>query len=249
MNQSISTSPRCHLFSTSADFDRDPLVRPIEVIMNAAGAVRSPLKLTELFPPESIRVGLEQHTKPAVIEELVHHAVALGRLPEEAERPVLDAILQREGLGSTALGHGVAFPHCGCRSLERFVGVVGLLDRAIPFGAADGEPVDRVFLTLTPPDDSERSFDVLGRLVSLGQNKSLCLLLGGCRTAEHVSALLAELDQPVVGRLDELARMSLSWRERDRIDPRSELGYISLAREHRPDSDRQGQGLFRPRWL
>ena len=163
--------------------------------------------------------------------------------------PSLNAILAREDLGSTALGHGIALPHCRWRSLDRFVGVVGLLHRPIPFGAMDGEPVDRVFLTLTPPDVSEQSLDVLGRLVSLGRNKSLCVLLGDCRTAEHVSALLAELDQPVVGQLDELAQMSLSQPERERTDRRRELGYFGLVDEHRAASDRKGQGHSRPRWL
>jgi mannitol/fructose-specific phosphotransferase system IIA component (Ntr-type) len=207
------------------------------------------VKLAELFPPESIRVGLDQATKPAVIEALVHHAVDLGRLPGEAERPVVDAILAREGLGSTALGHGLAFPHCRWRSIERLVGVVGLLHRPIPFEAVDGQPVDRVFLTLTPPDNSEQSLDALSRLISIGRNKSLRLLLGGCRTPEHVSALLAELDQPVVGQLDELALMILSRPEREQTDRRRELGYFGLVQEHRVPSDRKGRGDIRPRWF
>jgi PTS system nitrogen regulatory IIA component len=217
--------------------------------MNSAGAEGRSLKLAELFPPESIRVGMDQPTKSAVIEALVHHAVDLGRLPGEVERPVVDAVLAREGLGSTALGHGLAFPHCRWRSIDGLVGVVGLLRRPIPFDAADGQPVDRVFLTLTPPDGSEQSLDVLGRLFSIGRNKSLRLLLGGCRAPEHVSALLAELDQPVVGQLDELAQMILSRPEREQTDRRRELGYFGLVREHRVASDRQGRDHSRPRWF
>ena len=83
----------------------------------------------------------------------------------------------------------------------------------------------------------------------MGRNKSLRLLLGGCRTAEHVSALLAELDQPVVGQLDDLALMSLDRDERERTDRRRELGYFGLVEEHRVASDREDRGRFRPRWL
>ena len=207
------------------------------------------MKLAELFPPEAIRVGLEQHTKSAVIEELVHHAVALGYLPRQEERPIIDTILEREGLGSTALGHGIALPHCQWRSLDRFVGVAGLLHQGIPFDAVDGEPVDRVFLTLAPPDNPEQSFDVLGRLVAIGRNKSLRLLLRGCRTAEHVSAFLDELDQPTVGRLDELARMSLSWLDREQRDPRSDLAFFSLTREEGPSHGGRKAGVPEWRWL
>jgi nitrogen PTS system EIIA component len=224
-------------------------IRPIEVVMNRAGAAGPTVKLAELFPPESIRVGLDQTSKPDVIGALVHHAAHLGGLPGEAERPIVETILARERLGSTALGHGIAFPHCRWRPLDHPIGVVGLLRQPIPFDAADGEPVDRVFLTLTPAEVSEQSFDALGRLISIGRNKTLRLLLSGCRTAEHVSALLAELDQPVVGQLDELAQMAFSRPERDQVDRRRELGYLGLVQQAPAASDRKGRGHFRPRWF
>ncbi len=217
--------------------------------MNRARAEGPPVKLADLFPPEAIRVGLDQRTKPDVIEVLVHHAVDIGQLPRDAERPIVEALLEREHLGSTALGHGAAFPHCRWRSLDHLVGVFGLLRRPIPFDAIDGEPVDRVFLTLTPADAPGQSFDALGRLVSIGRNESLRLLLGGCRTAEQVSELLGEIDQPVVGQLDELARMSLRRLERHRTDRRTELGYFGLVLEPPRSPDRSGTGLPRPRWL
>jgi PTS system nitrogen regulatory IIA component len=217
--------------------------------MNPTSPIRSSVRLSELFPPEAIRVGLEPREKSAVIEGLVRHAVVLGHLPQQEQGHVLDALLERESMGSTALGNGVAVPHCRCRSLKRFVGVAGFLDQGIPFNAVDGEPVDRVFLTLAPLDSPEQYFEVLGRLVAIGRNKSLRLLLRGCQTAEHVSAFLKELDLPVAGRLDELARMSLSWRDRDHRDPWRELAYFSLTREDRPAGDRGGWGFPEPRWL
>lgn len=217
--------------------------------MDSSCAARLPMRLAELFPPEAIRVGLEQHTKSAVIEDLVRHAVVLGYLRRQEERLIIDTILAREGLASTGLGHGLALPHCQWESLDRFVGVAGLLHQGIPFDAMDGEPVDRVFLTLAPPDNPEQSFDVLGRLVAVGRNKSLRLLLRACRTAEQVAAFLNEIDQPVAGRLDELARMSLTRLDRDQGDPWSDLAYFSLTREHRPARNREGRSFPEPRWL
>jgi PTS system nitrogen regulatory IIA component len=107
--------------------------------MNAERAGRSPSSLTAVFPPEAIRVGLRQPTKSAVIAELVRHAVVLGYLPRQEEGPILDAILEREDLGSTALGQGIAWPHCQWQSLRRFVGVAGLLPVGIP--GMDGKPL------------------------------------------------------------------------------------------------------------
>ena len=160
----------------------------------------------------------------------------------------MTAILEREDLGPTALGHGIALPHCQWRSLERSVGVVGFLNRGIPFDATDGEPVDKVFLTLAPSGKPDPSIDVLGRLVAIGQNKSLRLLLGGCHTPAQVSAFLGELDRPLAGPLDELARVSLTWAEQNPSDPWQDLASFGLAR---PGRHARGQGGQWPerRWL
>ncbi len=217
--------------------------------MDAACLIRSPLRLAELFPPEAIRVGLEEHSKFAVIEALVRHAVRLGYLRRQEERRIIDTILAREDLASTGLGQGLAMPHCQWESLDRIIGVAGLLHHGIPFDANDGEPVDGVFLVLAPADDPGQSFDILGRLVAVGRNKSLRLLLRECRTAEQVSAFLDKIDQPVTGCLDELARLSLTQLGRDRTNPWSELAYLSLTRADRPVRDREPTASPEPRWL
>jgi hypothetical protein len=133
------------------------------------------------------------------------------------------------------------------RTVPQLVGVAGLVHPGILFDAIDGVPVDSIVLTLAPPHWLDQSFQVLGRLVALGRNKSLRLLLHGCRTPEHVAAFLDELDQPVTGRLDELAGMSLSLRDREQRDPWRELAIFTLTREHGPARDRQDGGVTGPR--
>jgi nitrogen PTS system EIIA component len=155
----------------------------------------APMGLAEVFPPETILFGLEGRTESAVIAELVRHAVALGRIPRWAEDAVIGLVEERERQGSTALGNGIAFPHCQSAHAEQLVGVAGFARAGIPFRAIDGEPVDTVLLLLAPPDRPEKFFDLLGRMVAIGRDRSLRLLLRGCRTAEHVSSFLQELDQ------------------------------------------------------
>jgi len=212
--------------------------------MKATSHDSSPLLLADVFPPEAILVGLEHRSKTAVIEELVHHAVVLGDLPDDALEPIVETILRREELSSTALGNGVAFPHCVCRPLSRLVGVVGLLRQGVAFDAWDGEPVDSLFLTLTPDDRPEQHCYVMGRLVAIGRNKSLHLLLRGCRTGEDVSRFLGELDSPRVASLGELARVSLTWTDPDRGTPRNELARFGLIRPERSVASQ-----LEPRWL
>jgi PTS system nitrogen regulatory IIA component len=175
--------------------------------------------------------------------------VGLGYVRLEEEKLVLETILAREDMASTGTGHGLALPHCQCASVDRLVGVAGRLHRGIPFDSMDGQPVDWVFLTLSPSDYPDRSFEALGRLAAVGRNKSQLLLLGECRTAEQISAFLEQLDRPVSGGLDELAWMSMTRIKRDQGDPWRDLTYFSLTWTDRPGLDREDGRLPEPRWL
>ena len=167
--------------------------------MSTVRIARFSVKLAEIFPPEAILVGLEGRTKVKVIEKLVRHAVALDYVPQSAEEALVRFCREREEMGTTALGNGTAFPHCRSSFAARFVGVAGLLNSRIPFDAVDAEPVDSVFLVLAPAISGNDSSEILGRLVAIGRDKSLGVLLRGCRTAEHFSSFLQELDQPGIG--------------------------------------------------
>jgi nitrogen PTS system EIIA component len=151
--------------------------------------------LTVVFPPEAVLLGLAGRNERDVVAELVRHAVDLGRIPAGAEDDVIGLVEERERLGSTALGNGIAFPHCRSAHTEQFVGIAGFARAGIPFRAIDGKPVDMIFLLLAPTDRSEKFFDILGRMVAIGRDRSLRFRLRGCRNAEHVSSFLQQLDQ------------------------------------------------------
>jgi nitrogen PTS system EIIA component len=177
-----------------------------EEMMNASCSVRSPIRLAELFPPEAILVGLSCGTKRAVIEGLVRHAVSLGSVPRGAEAELVASVLDRETKGSTALGNGVAFPHCRSPHVERFVGVAGFFWPGVPFDAVDAEPVDNVFLVLAPMAPKEQFADALGRLLLVGQDKRLRRFLSGCRTAQRITSFLSEVDQSQLTRRHHLGQ-------------------------------------------
>ncbi len=163
--------------------------------MQTPHSVKASVGLADVFPLAAIVIGLEQRTKEGAIAELVHHLVKLGKLAEGEEQPVIQSILAREKLGSTALGNGVAFPHCRTSLTERFIGVLGSNPRGIPFDAVDGEPVCNIFLILAPLDGREQHYEVLGRIAAIGRDKSQRLQLRGCRSAEAVHHFLQELDR------------------------------------------------------
>jgi PTS system nitrogen regulatory IIA component len=149
--------------------------------------------LAQILPPEAIIIGLLQRTKRGVIEELVHRLVELGNLLQEQEKAVVESVLAREKLGSSALGNGIAFPHCRWSS-EKLIGVLGLEPRGILFDAVDGEPVHCMFLLIVPLNDKDNHYELLGRITAIGRDKSVSLQLRGCRTGEAAHDFLQKLD-------------------------------------------------------
>lgn len=166
-----------------------------ELTMPTADSAHHTTALAEIFAPENIVIGLRQRTKPEGIGELLHLLVERRQLEPTAAETVLQNILTREQLGTTALGNGIAFPHCRTSCTEKFVGVLGIEPRGIPFDAVDGEPIRAVFLLLAPLEGREELYTILGRIGAIGRDKGLRLHLLGCRTAGEAHVFLQELDR------------------------------------------------------
>jgi len=162
--------------------------------MQATRSISTSTGLAEIFPLEAIVIGLVQRTKRGAIEELVRHLVELGQLKEGDSPALLESILAREKLGSTALYDGIAFPHCRSSCTERFVGILGIEPDGIPFDGVSGEKVHSIFLFLAPLERREELFEVLGRITAIGRDKSRVVQLRGCRTAEAAHQLLLDSD-------------------------------------------------------
>jgi mannitol/fructose-specific phosphotransferase system IIA component (Ntr-type) len=139
-------------------------------------------------------LGLKQRTKQAVIAELVGRLIDAGRVEAANEAPLVQLIMAREEMGSTAMGNGIAMPHCRTSLTERFMGVVAIDANGVDFGALDRQLVHLVFLLLAPLDQRERLFDILGRISSLRQEKTIRTQLRGCRSREDVTSILKEMD-------------------------------------------------------
>ncbi len=95
---------------------------------------------------------LDATTKTAAVEELVTQLSRSGRLTTADVRPVVEAVLRREELGSTGIGNGVAVPHSKHPCVRELLGIIGHSSRGIEFDSLDGQPVHILFLLLTPPD-------------------------------------------------------------------------------------------------
>jgi len=177
------------------DNPHEQLRDTLEIAMQATSSVSAQIGLAEIFPTEAIIIGLVQRTKRGVVEELVQRSVELGYLGSGDATAVVESVLAREKMGSTALGSGIAVPHCRSSFTERFVGILGVEPCGIPFDAVDGEPVQSIFLLLAPLDGRERHYEVLGRITAIGRDKGRCMQLRGCRSSVAVHHFLQELDR------------------------------------------------------
>ena len=101
------------------------------------------MRLTDLISPEAIVPSLRANSKKLVLQELSERAARISGLKP---REIFDALLQRERLGSTGTGNGVALPHTKLAKCRTIFGVFARLEKPIDFAASDAAPVDLVFL-------------------------------------------------------------------------------------------------------
>jgi PTS system nitrogen regulatory IIA component len=122
------------------------------------------MQLADLIGPEAVIPSIKAKTKKQLLQELSARAARLTGLEE---RYVFDTLLQRERLGSTGLGEGIAIPHGKFAGLKRIVGVFARLAEPVDFEAVDGEKVDIVFLLLAPAGAGADHLKALARISRL----------------------------------------------------------------------------------
>jgi PTS system nitrogen regulatory IIA component len=148
------------------------------------------MTITDLVAPEAILPALKVNSKKQALQELAARAASLTG---QNERAVFEVLLQREKLGTTAVGYGVAIPHGKLPKLEKIFGLFARLERAIDFEAMDGQPVDLIFLLLAPEGAGADHLKALARVSRLLRNQAVCEKL---RAAPHASTLYALLTEP-----------------------------------------------------
>jgi PTS system nitrogen regulatory IIA component len=119
------------------------------------------MDLGDLLKPEGVFASLRVKNKKQALQEL---AVRAARITGLDERQIFDALLQRERLGSTGVGRGIAIPHARIAGLSRIAAVVAQLEEPIDFDALDGEPVDLIFILLAPEHAGADHLKALARI-------------------------------------------------------------------------------------
>ena len=105
------------------------------------------MEIIDLISPESVVPNLRATSKKLALQELARRAAEIAGLPERA---VFDVLLERERLGTTGVGNGIAIPHGKLPNLDRLYGLFARLEKPIGFDSIDEQPVDLIFLLLAP---------------------------------------------------------------------------------------------------
>ncbi|HVC95028.1 MAG TPA: PTS sugar transporter subunit IIA, partial [Pirellulales bacterium] len=152
------------------------------------------IRMSDVFPAELILLGLKERTRQAVVAELVDKFVCVGLVDSRNKASLAQVIMARETMGSTALGKGVALPHCRTNLTDRFMGVIAIDPAGVDFRAVDLALVNILFLLVGPLDERERYFNILQRIRGLLEDKSTRLQLVRARSPADVVAILEEFD-------------------------------------------------------
>jgi PTS system nitrogen regulatory IIA component len=150
------------------------------------------MALADLVAQNAVMPALKVNSKKQAIQELSARA---AELTGQSERAILEILQQREKLGSTAVGNGVAIPHGKMATLGRLFGLFARLARPIDFEALDGQPVDLIFLLLAPEAAGADHRKALARVARLLRDPDIARKL---RESDSADGLYAVLAMPVV---------------------------------------------------
>jgi PTS system nitrogen regulatory IIA component len=146
------------------------------------------MTVTDLVAPEAIIPALKVISKKQALQELAARAAVLTG---QNERTIFEVLLQREKLGTTAVGYGIAIPHGKLPKLEKMFGLFARLERPIDFEAMDNQPVDLMFLLLAPEGAGAEHLKALARVARLLRDQDTANKLRASRDAQSLYAVLS----------------------------------------------------------
>jgi PTS system nitrogen regulatory IIA component len=145
------------------------------------------MSLTDLLTPDAVIASLRVNGKKQALQELSDRAAVVSGLPA---REIFDSILQRERLGPTGVGDGIAIPHGKLAKCRRIFGVFARLERPIDFEALDGLPVDLIFLLIAPESAGADHLKALATIARKLRNANFAAQLRATRDASAIYSMM-----------------------------------------------------------
>ena len=150
------------------------------------------MQLSDFLDFDAIKTGLPGGNKRTLLQQLAN--LAAQRLGVDSA-PVLASIAEREQLGSTGFGQGVAIPHGKVEGLNRIYCLFARLAEPVDYKAIDGKPVDLVFLLLSPPDAGADHLKALAAISRVTRHMPTLEKMRGARSRDALAAVLMGADE------------------------------------------------------
>ena len=145
------------------------------------------MEITDLLTSERVMSSLRAPSKKQALQELSRRAAEITGV---AERTIFDVLLERERLGTTGVGSGIAIPHGKLSGLEELLGVFARLEKPVDFDAIDEQPVDLICVLLAPEAAGADHLKALARISRLLRDRTVCEKLRAAADGESLFGLL-----------------------------------------------------------
>ena len=147
------------------------------------------MNISDLLQPAGVILPPKTQGKKQLLQELAAKAAQVTRQPD---RKIFETLMERERLGTTGVGQGIAIPHGRLADLKQIVGVFARLDSPLDYDAVDNQPVDLVFMLLAPEGAGADHLKALARVSRLLRNQQVTEKLRAAKSAEAIYAILTD---------------------------------------------------------
>lgn len=153
------------------------------------------MQIMDFLSAKAVVTDIKAVKKEDVIKELVDALSAAGDIDKRSRAKLIDALIARESLGSTAIGQGIAIPHAKSDCVNKLVAAFGLSKKGVNFDSLDGEPAHIFFLLVAPQDSAGPHLKALARISRLLKDKYFRDTLRNCSDKEAVVKIISQEDE------------------------------------------------------
>lgn len=151
------------------------------------------MKIMDFLYPEAIIIDLKAQDKKSAITEMIDALSKSKKLKKPSE--VIEAILEREKLGSTGIGQGVAIPHGKTNAVSEQIGALAVSQKGLEFNSLDGEPVHLIFLLVGPVEVAGQHLKALARISRLFKDRFFRQAIKDAKSVEEIVKIIQKEDE------------------------------------------------------
>lgn len=153
------------------------------------------MKIMDFLSKKAITADLKSAKKEDVIKELVDVLIEAEGIEKKCRNKIVEQLMAREALGSTAIGQGVGIPHTKSECVNKLVASFGLSQKGVDFDSLDGENVYIFFLLIAPIDSAGPHLKALARISRLLKDKYFRDSLKDCKDEKSILKIISQEDE------------------------------------------------------